>query len=288
MAKYKIIYHRPKEEVPESQELWQVPPGRRAKHDLDMEEIAKINASFEEEGKDGDGSHLPKKRSFWRSPFWPTLVVVGFIIWTLATVFTPLTWPDIGFLKSSSRLAQDPSLAVLKSAVVLVEVPGKSGSGFNIDAGGLVITNKHVVGDADTCNISFPDGSSYLGQVMYKMADYDIALIDITGKNLPFVSLAKEDAQKGDPLVFVGNPMGFDWTISEATCMGVIPRGSNDLQVMYLKGPVRPGSSGSPVYNSNDEVVGVVYASLTNQEDVGLAIPVSVLKQLIDQLLTSQ
>jgi len=286
MAKYKIVYHRPKEEEAAPRELWRIPPDRRARRDLDMREIARINASYEKAVADGD--NLSTKRHFWRSSFWPSFIVLVFIFWTVATVLTPLSWPDIGFLKSSSQLAQDPDLAALKSAVVLIEVPGKSGSGFNIDASGLIITNKHVVGDEETCNISFPDGSEYQGQVIWQMEDYDIALVDIPGDDLPYVPLAKEDAQAGDPLVFVGNPMGFDWTISEATCLGVIPRGLDGLNVMYLQGPVRPGSSGSPVYDSNGEVVGVVFASLTDKEDMGLAIPISVLNPVITQVLASQ
>jgi len=285
MTKYKIIYHRPQEEAKEDNsqtgELWQIPPDRRARRELDMDEIAMINAGYDEEAVDEEMP--PRKRSFW-----PSLIVLAFIFWTVATVLTPLSWPDISFLKDSSRLAQDPDLAALKSAVVVVEVPGKSGSGFNIDEAGLIITNKHVVGENGSCSISFADGSKYWGGVIWQMEDYDIALIDIQGSDLPFVQLAQADAQAGDAMVFVGNPMGFDWTISEATCLGVIPRGPDDLHVMYLQGPVRPGSSGSPVYNGDGEVVGVVFASLTAEEDMGLAIPVSVLNPVITEIQNSQ
>lgn len=290
MAKYKIIYHRPQEAAKKDNsqagELWQLPPDRRARRELDMEEIARINAGYDEEAAHKEMP--PRKRSFWRSSFWPSLIFLAFVFWTIAEVLTPLSWPDIGFLKDSSRLAQDPDMAALKSAVVIVEVPGKSGSGFNIDEAGLIITNKHVVGENGSCSISFADGSRYSGEVIWQMDDYDIALIDIPASGLPFVQLAPEDAQAGEPLVFVGNPMGFDWTISQATCLGVIPRGLDDLQVMYMQGPVRPGSSGSPVYNSDGEVVGVVFASLTEKEDMGLAIPASVLHPVITEILNSQ
>lgn len=290
MAKYKIIYHRPfdeaKEDNSQTGELWQLPPDRRARRELDMDEIARINAGYDEDAANDD--KRPKKRSFWRSSFWPLLIVLAFTFWTIATILTPLSWPDISFLKSSSQLAQDPDLAALKAAVAVIEVPGKSGSGFNITADGLIVTNKHVVGDSNSCSVSFADGSQYLGEVIWQMEDYDIALIDIPGDGLPFVRLAEEDAQAGDPLVFIGNPMGFDWTISEATCLGVIPRGPDDLPVMYLQGPVRPGSSGSPVYNDAGEVVGVVFASLTENEDMGLAIPVGVLNPVIKGISTYQ
>ena len=84
----------------------------------------------------------------------------------------------------------------------------------------------------------------------------------------------------GQEVIFIGNPLGYDWTISEGTVTGTAY--TDDIPVICIDGAVHPGSSGSPVFDTESRVVGVVFAMLTQQDDTGLAIPISYLTDYIN------
>jgi len=109
-----------------------------------------------------------------------------------------------------------------------------------------------------------------------------LAVIKIKGQSLPFVPLAKTYFSAGQPVVFIGNPLGFNWTVAEGEVLEYIKFADNELPVLLLSGPVYPGSSGSPVFNEQGEVGAVVYATLVDQKNTGLAIPVQALQGYLD------
>jgi S1-C subfamily serine protease len=86
--------------------------------------------------------------------------------------------------------------------------------------------------------------------------------------------------EKDDKLIFIGNPLGFDWTISEATMLEMIDYGTDSI--IYFNGPVRSGSSGSPLFNSSGQVIGVIFANLRDEPDIGLAIAAQLLLSYIE------
>ena len=93
--------------------------------------------------------------------------------------------PDLGFLKDSAKLAQNESLDELRQAVVTIESFSSSGTGFNVRADGLIITNRHVVDNGGILSISFADGTNkiYTASDWVVINDVDLAVIDIDGFN---------------------------------------------------------------------------------------------------------
>ena len=179
--------------------------------------------------------------------------------------------PDISFLARSGQLAKDEALISLKQAVVTVSGVSSYGSGFNLKAEGLIVTNRHVVEDNIGTIVTFADGRRYPVSKWQYVGEYDLAVAVISGEDLPHVELSAELPLPDDPLIFIGNPLGFDWTISEALMLEIVDYGEE--HIIHFSGPVRSGSSGSPLFNSAGQVVGIIFASLRDVPDSGLAIP---------------
>ncbi|MCL2496926.1 MAG: serine protease [Clostridiales bacterium] len=240
--------------------------------DLDMDEIRELNRLPEHPPQ-----QMPSHASYVFSAMISLIVIVAFtglIFWSLAPY---LRMPDLSFLSRSAELAKDDAFTSLKAAVVSIKGDRSSGSGFNLRADGLIVTNYHVVEDSVENNsdvmVTFADGRLYPVRKWQKVDDYDLAVAVIRGENLPHVELAGEPPLPGDDLIFIGNPLGFDWTISEGQIMEIISQGN----IILFSGPVRSGSSGSPLFNSQGQVVGVIYASLRDVPNNGLAISAQLL-----------
>ncbi|MDO4582056.1 MAG: serine protease [Bacillota bacterium] len=259
----------------ETQEYWRQVDAQQLE-DIDLDEFADLNDSDFQEPE-----LLSPMRKRWVMVLLALLVILSFIGWTAGDYLRLV--PDLGFLGASAQLAKDESLAALREAVVVIEGSGGNGSGFNIAADGLIVTNKHVVEDSGIITVTFQSGE----QKVFNTRDWvgvegvDIALLDIDGEDLPAVQLGASLPQSGDDIIFIGNPLGYDWTISEGAVKGIVYI-EQQLPVIYFSGPVHPGSSGSPVFDKHSQVIGVIFGSVLGEENSGLAIPISYLTEYLE------
>ena len=259
------------------QEYWRE---RHEKHkrDLDFDEIDALNAVDELSSED----EPPKRRKF---PLWLGLL---FVIILLILPFTTYLHGENIFpiLSRSAELSQDEAIANLKSAVVTIDCGSSTGTGFNLAPEGLIVTNLHVVEDSKSMVIQFPSegkGNTFIVSEYYPVSGVDLALIPLSGENLPVVNLASTPGEPGDEVVFIGNPLGYNWTVADGRILDYVL--VDDVPCYYLSGPIRPGSSGSPVYNSSLQVIGIVFASAVGEEDCGFAIPVSFIQQDWEEIM---
>jgi len=209
------------------------------------------------------------------------------------------TWqaPLGDLVKRSLQLEKDIDVQRLQGAVVqinvvarqqeaLVVVEQKSGTGFNINEYGIIVTNHHVIKDALNMVIRFPDGKVYKAVEWFSKPEFDLAVIKLQAENrLPFVPLNIE-AQPvvGDKVRVVGNPLGLNNVVAEGEVEQYLMVGDKPANVMAISAPVYPGNSGSPVFDHDGRVVGVVFGNLRWQLDgadklTGLAIPI---QQVLD------
>ena len=274
MAMYRIKErHIENREYDESNYWMEMRPSQRAAADLD--EYARLNELADE----APGAPL-KNRNPWRRSklIWllAALAVLSFVSWSFRDYIFGEKM-DFSLIAHSNRLAREESLAALKNAVVSIECAGRSGTGFNISPNGLIVTNAHVISGGDYVTLFFPSGEQrvYVAHDVMEIDGVDLALVDIDGEDLPSVELADYLPEAGQEVIFIGNPLGYDWTISEGTVTGMAY--IDDTQVICLDGPVHPGSSGSPVFDGESRVIGVIFAKLTQEDGVGLAIPISYL-----------
>jgi serine protease Do len=163
------------------------------------------------------------------------------------------------------------------------------GSGFIIDAAGLIITNNHVVEGSDKIKVKLEGGREYEATIKGRDPKTDLALIQITNppKDLPFLALGNSDSVRvGDWVLAVGNPFGLSHTVTQGIISAkgrVIGAGPYD-NFLQTDASINPGNSGGPLLNLKGEVVGINTAILASGQGIGFATPSNIAKSVIPQL----
>lgn len=167
--------------------------------------------------------------------------------------------------------------ARLRPAVVMLETRNMAGhrtgngTGFLIEADGLVVTNEHVAAAGPTVAV-FADGSEQaVVGVIASDAEADVALLKVEGGGYPTLKLGAPTApQRGDRVFVIGSPMGLDQTVTEGIVSALRPDGVPDepqnkevarTSLLQITATIAPGSSGSPVLNFDGDVVGVAQSA---------------------------
>ncbi len=165
------------------------------------------------------------------------------------------------------------------------------GSGFIIDNSGIILTNAHVVNEADKVTVILKDGRTFEGKVQGADPVTDLAVIKINGTKLPTVPLGNSDTvQVGDWAIAVGNPLGLDNTVT----LGIVSTlnrpssqvGIPDKRLDFIQtdAAINPGNSGGPLLNQRGEVIGINTAIRADAIGIGFAIPVNKAKTIYPQL----
>lgn len=166
-------------------------------------------------------------------------------------------------------------------SVVLIEVYGDddkvsgSGSGFIVSSDGEILTNYHVIAHTKKATVRLANEDAYDDVTVLDIDKRkDIALIKIKAIDLVPLKLGHSSSvQVGDKLYALGTPLGiFQNTLSEGILSGI--RQADGYKIFQLSTPVSHGSSGSPVFNSQGQVVGIVEATIEEGQNLNLAIPI--------------
>ncbi len=172
---------------------------------------------------------------------------------------------------------------------------GGTGSGFVLDADGYILTNEHVVDQADTVRVRFEEGGPVTAKVVGADASSDLALlkIDPEGRNLKPLALGSSKTLKvGQPAIAIGSPYRLEGTLTTGviSALGRSIDAPNNFPIdnaVQTDAAINPGNSGGPLLDAGGRVVGVnaQIASNTGSNDgVGFAIPIDTAKQVIPQL----
>lgn len=175
------------------------------------------------------------------------------------------------------------------------DVPGRiergTGSGFIIGSDGRLITNAHVVNDAETVEVTLKDGTTYEGTVLGTDSFTDVAVIKIEATDLPTVKMGDaENLIPGEWAIAIGNPLGLDNTVTVGI-ISALGRSSSqvgvpDKRVRFIQtdAAINPGNSGGPLLNSQGEVIGINTAIRADAQGLGFAIPIETAQRIADQL----
>src|SRR5208282_2230045 len=161
-----------------------------------------------------------------------------------------------------------------------------------IDKQGHVVTNAHVIDDADVVKVKLTDDREYTAKVIGKDTRMDLAVLQLqNASDLPEpVALGSSDALRvGEYVVAIGNPFGLGGTVT----MGIVSAKGRTIgagpydDFIQTDASINPGNSGGPLFNLRGQVVGINTAINPNGKGIGFAIPVDELKDVLPQLLTS-
>ena len=162
------------------------------------------------------------------------------------------------------------------------------GSGFIIDKDGYIVTNNHVIADADEIKVKLNSGKEYDAKIIGRDPSTDIALIKIKAdSNYSVVNLGDSDALKvGEWVVAIGSPFGLEHTVTAGIVSAkgrVIGSGPYD-DFIQTDASINPGNSGGPLINMKGNVVGINTAIIASGQGIGFAVPVNMAKGVIKQL----
>ncbi|HLK11264.1 MAG TPA: DegQ family serine endoprotease [Candidatus Binatia bacterium] len=165
------------------------------------------------------------------------------------------------------------------------------GSGFVIDAAGYILTNNHVVENADEIVVKLSTGKEFKAKVVGRDSKTDIALIEIHGaSDLVPVKLGDSDKLRvGQWVIAIGNPFGLENTVTAGIVSALgrhINQGPYD-NFIQTDAAINPGNSGGPLVNTKGEVVGIntaIYSRGGGNIGIGFAIPINIAKEIVPQL----
>jgi len=167
------------------------------------------------------------------------------------------------------------------------------GSGFIVSEDGYVMTNRHVVEDADEIVVRLSDRREFVAKVVGSDKATDIALIKIDAKDLPMVRMGKSsELRVGEWVLAIGSPFGFDHsaTAGIVSAKGRSLPSENYVPFIQTDVAINPGNSGGPLFNLEGEVVGInsqIYSRTGGFMGLSFAIPIEVAMNVVDQLRTS-
>ena len=167
------------------------------------------------------------------------------------------------------------------------------GSGFIVDASGLIVTSHHVVKGADSVTVTLQDGRKLEAQVVGADPKTDLALLEVEpGEPLPAVEFGNSDRTRvGDWVVAVGNPFGLGGTVTAGIVSGRgrdIGSGPYD-DYLQIDAPINRGNSGGPLFDRTGRVVGVntaIFSLTGGNVGIGFAIPANVVEPVVESLRT--
>ncbi len=164
------------------------------------------------------------------------------------------------------------------------------GSGFIMSDDGYIITNNHVVKDADEVIVRLSDRREFIAEVVGTDERSDVAVLKIDGKQLPTLKLGDSSNLKvGEWVLAIGSPFGFDHSVTQGiiSAMGRSLPNENYVPFIQTDVAINPGNSGGPLFNLDGEVIGVnsqIYSRTGGFMGMSFAIPVNVVKDVYQQL----
>lgn len=163
------------------------------------------------------------------------------------------------------------------------------GSGFIIDKDGTILTNNHVISQADEIEVQTSDNKKYKAKVVGVDEKTDLAVVRINAdKDLPFVTLgSSKSLRPGEWVMAIGNPFGLEHTVTVGvvSAIGRAIGGGPYARFIQTDASINPGNSGGPLFNARGEVVGVNTMMYAGGQGIGFAIPIDLAKSLIPDLV---
>jgi len=222
----------------------------------------------------------------------------GWLLWGGSAASEAPTVTTQGTVNSPAESGEEPVVAVasaLLPTVVQIESSAGLGSGVIYDSHGLIVTAAHVVGADAQVSVRLASGDQVSGTVVGADANSDIAVIRVDRDNLTAAPLAQSQVEVGQTAVALGSPYGLQQTVTagvvSATDRAMVGSDGVVRTAIQTDAPINPGNSGGPLANIDGQVIGIndaIFSQSGGNEGVGFAVPISIAKQVADELVAGQ
>ena len=171
------------------------------------------------------------------------------------------------------------------------------GTGIIVSEDGYILSNEHVTGDKFTnCYVTLENGRTYTASVVWADNILDLSICKISIKNLPYAKLGDSDNVRiGENVYAIGNPIGYEFqrTVTSGIISAInrtVRIDENDTSVymedlIQTDATINPGNSGGPLINLDGNVIGITSVKITSAEGIGFAIPINIVKPIIENFL---
>lgn len=173
------------------------------------------------------------------------------------------------------------------------------GTGFIVTENGYIVSNAHVTGEKySKCYVTLENGMTYDGKVEWSDTNLDLSIVKIEAKNLPHVNLGDSSKIRvGETVYAIGNPIGYEFR--RTVTSGIISAKNRTIKIdekdkssymtdlIQTDATINPGNSGGPLIYPNGEVVGINTVKISSAEGIGFAIPINIIKHIIDSFINT-
>ena len=173
------------------------------------------------------------------------------------------------------------------------------GTGFIVSENGYIVTNEHVSGAKySNCYVTLENGKTYNANVVWSDSNIDLSIIKINMKGLKYVNLGDSDEMRvGENVYAVGNPIGFEF--QRTVTSGIISAIDRTIKLeengkesymsdlLQTDATINPGNRGGPLINLDGNVIGINSVKITSAEGIGFAIPINIIKPIIQKYIQS-
>ncbi len=168
------------------------------------------------------------------------------------------------------------------------------GTGIIVSSDGYILSNEHVTGSKySKCYITLESGNNYDGTVMWSDTDLDLSITKINAKNLKYIDIGDSSKIRvGETVYAIGNPIGFEFR--RTVTSGIISAKNRTIKIeeenklsymtdlIQTDATINPGNSGGPLIYPNGKVIGINTVKITSAEGIGFAIPINIVKPIIE------
>lgn len=171
------------------------------------------------------------------------------------------------------------------------------GTGIIVSSNGYILSNCHVTGEElSTCYITLENGYTYEGSVVWCDAELDLSVTKINASNLPYASIGdSSNIKSGETVYAIGNPIGYEFR--RTITSGIISATNRTIRIeenggvsymtdlIQTDASINPGNSGGPLITPSGEVIGINTIKITSAEGIGFAIPINVVKPVVEKIV---
>ena len=162
------------------------------------------------------------------------------------------------------------------------------------------MTNEHVSGGKfSNCYVTLESGNTYNGSVVWADSEIDLAIVKINAKTIEYAKLGDSDSIKvADNVYAIGNPIGFEFqrTVTGGIISAIdrtvkLQENEKDVymeDLIQTDATINPGNSGGPLINADGEIIGINSVKITSAEGIGFAIPINIIKPVINKLVNAK